>query len=501
MPDHWEYRDLFRNLGKYGALSAEEWVLSMLCTHYRTIFLDYFKEPHSTGCEWDAEYNSLRVKNENNKTFSERLEPFIKNIGENIDGNLCERLNNWHSTTRWDRNWHNKTRYEKVENWLGHQLFRGRLDRGIEDLKKDVSQHFKRLLKSTNTDGKWKGSYDRTEYRNNKALIFYAIDSVFESGKVNLYELLELHLRHENNDAKEMLKMVLTKYISTYLTKDRITCYLLFLTKNRLLDVTPQNNIQNSLVRDFMDTHTSVLDQYGTIPYVDLAHAVVEELDQVNIAAVINTQYRNFVKIMGWFNKVNWKGEFEAVENRISSTLTAPVLMGIYCKSKNRTRTDGIGQIIRSVNISSSGFDDDLLYIVNRLSNFFSLVLEKMKSDIFPVLDLHHSSPVYLADYIERNKGIIKKVLHYKLNNDVGHIIGAALIYIVDTYNEIIATMKQEQVFESLSNLSQAFSYTTQDKEEFLKPIIDFGKFLSCLYCHSMLKIFKVEVPCTTCVP
>merc|ERR1719348_2467646 len=197
MPEHWHYRDLFRNLGKYGALSAEEWVLSMLCTHYKT-FVDYsyFEEPHSTGCEEDADYNSLIVKNEDNKTFSERLEPFIKNIGENVDSNLCSVLNYFDSQTKWDQNWRNKTRYEKVEHWLGQRLFGGRLDRGIEDLKKDVGQHFKRLLKSTNTDGKWKGSYDRTEYRNNKALIFYAIDSVFESGKVNLYELLELHLRH-----------------------------------------------------------------------------------------------------------------------------------------------------------------------------------------------------------------------------------------------------------------------------------------------------------------
>ena len=89
-------------------------------------------------------------------------------------------------------------------------------------------------------------------------MIFDAIDTVFGRENVNLYELFELVLRHENKDAPEMLKLVLTKHITTYLTKDRITCYLQELTRNILLDYHPLGqaernntfNIQNSLVRD-----------------------------------------------------------------------------------------------------------------------------------------------------------------------------------------------------------------------------------------------------------
>ena len=114
------------------------------------------------------------------------------------------------------------------------------------------------MVKSTNVDGTWKSYYGKSKYLTNRGLIFDAINTVFGRENINLYELVELVLRHENKDAPEMLKLVLTKHITTYLTKDRITCYLQELTRNILLDYHPLGqternntfNIQNSLLRD-----------------------------------------------------------------------------------------------------------------------------------------------------------------------------------------------------------------------------------------------------------
>ena len=92
--------------------------------------------------------------------------------------------------------------------------------------------------------------------------------------------------------------------------------------------------------------------------YVDLAHAVVDELDLVNIAAVTNTQYRNVLNIVNWVDANNWKGEWNTTKNRINSSV--PELKALFCGNGNTT----IESLLRSVNISSTNLDDDLVLAV-----------------------------------------------------------------------------------------------------------------------------------------
>ena len=97
--------------------------------------------------------------------------------------------------------------------------------------------------------------------------------------------------------------MILTRNISECFTRDRITCYLRELTKNKFLDIYHPDsrkspyNIQNSLVKLILERLVDVLDEYGPIPFIDLAHVLVDELDYVDIPDIINTQYRNIVHI------------------------------------------------------------------------------------------------------------------------------------------------------------------------------------------------------------
>ena len=96
----------------------------------------------------------------------------------------------------------------------------------------------------------------------------------------NLYELVELVLRHENKDAPEMLKLVLTKHITTYLTKDRITCYLQELTRNN-------ERIFRTVQQDLRDILNSPYIKAGEVEQVSrsfeqIMDTAIDDLDFVN---------------------------------------------------------------------------------------------------------------------------------------------------------------------------------------------------------------------------
>jgi len=531
LPGETNYYEFFRNLGHYGSQqSVDEWILGILCTciNYRSYHYSLSLETRCVHLDIDMKYFYWAVKNEQNQTFSSRLQPFITNIGENINRVGCNALKDWdfwYKNVHVGYDWRETRRYEELREWLFGLFFSLSFESEIENLKRDFGYYYlKRWLKSTNVDGAWNIDHNKTKHQDNRGLIFDAINTVFgKYANVNLYELFELVLRHENDDAKEMLKLVLTKHINTYLTKDRITCYLQELTRNKLLDYhtsgkTERNttfNIQNSLVRELLDTHISVLDNYGPMVYVDLAHAVVDELDLVNIAAVVNTQYKNILKIVNWVDKINWMAEVKAVENRINSSV--PELKAMLCGVPNMSRpihyvngvdyevdrTVDIGYILRSVNISSTCLDDDLDLIVKQLFNFFPLILEKIKSVTIDTWRFGYwTKPFEITDYIESNTGIIGRLLNYKMKDDVGLVIGNTLKYIMDTSEDIFADMEIKQVLDSLSKyLSQKVFLTTEDQERIMEPIKELGNFLTCLYCNAMLNIFKVEVTCSPCVP
>ena len=231
--------------------------------------------------------------------------------------------------------------------------------------------------------------------------------------------------------------------------------------------------------------------------YVDLAHAVVDQLDLVNIADVTNTQYRNILNIVNWFDANNWKEGWNTTNNRINSSV--PELKALFCGNGNTT----IESLLRSVNISSTNLDDDLVLAVKQLLSFFPVILEKIKSDTIDTWSFGYwSKPFEITNYIKNNRGIIGRLLNYKMKDDVGLFIRNTLKYIMDASEEIVADMKLERVFESLSkSLAQVVFLTTEDQKRLMEPIKELGNILSCLYCNVMLNIFKVEVTCSPCEP
>ena len=105
----------------------------------------------------------------------------------------------------------------------------------MHDLKKSISKKIEKILRY--------GIFGYSDTKKKNDIYSNAINTIFQaswSSPVNVFELIELQLSQKNTtdyDNKELLKMILTRYISEYFTQDRITCYLRELTKNKFLDI------------------------------------------------------------------------------------------------------------------------------------------------------------------------------------------------------------------------------------------------------------------------
>jgi len=83
-------------------------------------------------------------------------------------------------------------------------------------------------------------------------------------------------------------------------------------------------NIQIIAVKGTIENTRYVLEKQGTFPYIDLAHAVVDQQDDVNIPDIMNNQYRNFVMIQKWSDSLtgikNLK-ELSILQNQVMTKL------------------------------------------------------------------------------------------------------------------------------------------------------------------------------------
>ena len=133
------------------------------------------KTHYETHCQVlridDCKYFFRTVKNEKNKAFSDRLEPFIKNIALNINevgGNKLTTWDYWYNMDCDFSDWCSNRRYEAFKEWLFSWFFSHGFESKTEDLKEDFGKYLKRLLKSTNVDGAWKSYHDKSKYLNNR---------------------------------------------------------------------------------------------------------------------------------------------------------------------------------------------------------------------------------------------------------------------------------------------------------------------------------------------
>merc|ERR1719318_1408554 len=96
-----------------------------------------------------------------------------------------------------------------------------------------------------------------------------AVETVLGSSSVNPMELIALHLRKADEESKSVVKMVLAKYISSYLNAGRVRCFLQELSRNKFLNY-PESpdfsivfNIQNAAVQKIIETTTKVIERDG----------------------------------------------------------------------------------------------------------------------------------------------------------------------------------------------------------------------------------------------
>merc|ERR1711936_224487 len=466
MPGQRDYlRSNFEDLGK---ITVDDMVIAQLC--------DLPVSSHFyTGCRYmnpdTYEHRSTNVPS--NKTFLQRILPIVKNV-------------------EWTFNFH--TQNENVRScpvrygYLIETLLTAIIDESkwvlsIWRQDYEISRIFRKLLKSLNT-------YVKAEER----LIREAFDTVFESSSVNVFHLFQLHLRNPSKDSKMLLKMVLAKYISQYLTTDRVSCFLHKLASNKFLDFTQQPgqdvfNIQNSAVETIIQTTNDVIEKHGPLPYIDLAHAFVEELDHLNIHEIINTQYKNFLTIQRWMKSIDWDDELKRITN--ASAPLDDVFRALICVNDGNL---GSSKIVSQIlaNLQSESSNDRLDYSIKEILHIVPAVFMKLKSEKLGWLDwdLYEkwTGPFLITTYIKSNRGALGNLLNFEIQaSDVEYTIGATPLYVVETAEDRVPTQYlSDQLFKGIS-------LTEKEKEIIQQPIKEFGQYIGCLYCKIILKSLNLE--------
>jgi len=499
---HEHFIRTFSDLGKYGAESMDDMIWKKLCMG----FTPYFDECGGRGMNKiiDDRYPPDRQPHQvpDNKTFLQHLEFTVRSVEEQIERKLNNEYEHEYECpywTKWDglflNPWGKFKRYGII-NLLDYDQHQ-RLDEMQRRLTKNMFRTFKSLLKSLNTN-------DDLE----KTLVREAVDTVIGSASVNVFELLELHLREHSEETKGLVKMVLTKYISSYLTADRAKCFLQELTYNKFLDdhllsVGSDNfNIQNEAVKKIINTTSSVLEQHGTFPYIDLTHAVLDELDSLNIPDILNNQYKNYIKIRKWVKSVDWDGHFQILIN--ATKPLEQVMRASFCANNGQF---GPSEITKKIfdNIHSEILDEDLDHSIKVLFNVIPsvvrILLESWLEAKEVVIDGDKwSSPFYLTSIIKNNKGALGKLLNYEVDSSaVQSMIGNTLGDLVFVSTNIFIN---EGVFENISkHLLEGISLTSDEKETIIEPIQTFRKSVSCIYCDFMQKAFKTYPRQHACYP
>ena len=476
---------MFDHLGDYGRKSAEDMIIRRLCD---SRFLQADEVCRSTKMDYNI---GLRVPREpSNKTFTEKLEPGMKRREDEIEkgieyGEGCPYWTNWEQmfTRRGPMNY--------PVSVFSHLLFGQSWNRVKFQVRDRISKTFKRVLKSltNNVD-------------EDKRLIEEAVDTVFGFPTVNVFEFLELYVRAPSYENKVLLKMVLEKYISNHLTADRVTCYLQELTRNKLLDDhilddgPDRFNLQNFAVKWIINATVSVLEEHGTVPYIDLANVLVDELYNLNIPDIMHALYRNSVKLQQFEESVDWNEEFDKFKN--STKPLQKVLEALYCTSDGKLGSSEIAKkIFRNIYAVSS--DEDLNH---NIKGFFNVPLTAMRYFIelrfdewrvkFDAGKWLSMNPLFITNLIKENKGSLKKLLNYEIDaSDVRKVVGETVQELLNLSSVIL---HNHGILENISyHLFKGISLTAEEKKNIEEPLKEFKTSFECVYCNFMENVFQIK--------
>jgi len=479
--------DMIYNLAEYGKKSVDDMILQQLC-----------RLPLSGGsflpeCYfWRTCGDDSHDTKSDEKTFFQRLLPFIKDV---------------------EQTFNKSTQYKyhcPVQEYIGileDLPYIYIYDEGLEIRRphhimfdwlpyREINRILTKLLKSLNTN-----------VEAEKRLIREAVDTVFGSSNVNIYQLFQLHLQNPSKDSKLMLKLVLAKYISKYLTANRVSCVLQQLKRNKFLDCNfgPGRelfNIQNRAVEKIIETTNDVIEKHGPLPYIDLAHYFVEELDHLDIHEIITTQYRNFLTIQNWVKTIDWNDEFERIANATLPLMD--VFKALICVNDGHLGSSEImKQFFQKIHSASS--NEGLDYAVKDILHIFPYILNRYRFEYLGGQDIASLDgydydkwvwPFHITTYIKNNRGALGKLLNFEIqSSDVERAIGEA-VYDIHTKVE---NFFYNNVYTQFIKLFGGISLTAQEKEIIQEPIQEFGQFMMCLYCKIVSKCHNKEPFCESC--
>ena len=260
-----------------------------------------------------------------------------------------------------------------------------------------------------------------------------------------------------------------------------------------------------------MGTTRSVLEKGGTFPYIDLAHAVLDQLDDVNIPDVMNSQYRNFVRIQRWLDSVVWSEEFEKIVN--AAKPLDQVMVALFCTSQGDFAvSEVIKQIIR--NIRSESLDESLDRNIKIFFNILPSALRKLVKGLMDKFDLRFDMdqwlrPFHVTSLLKRNKGALARVLHYELDikydgyNQLEFVVLGAIGPIVTmplgmlVYDSADPESSTPILVKISEHLFKGITLTAEEEKIVLEPIRHFGKSILDLACNFGQKAFKsMEIEC-----
>merc|ERR1719431_1033673 len=463
MPGHFHFYTIARQLGSYGRQSVDDMVIELLCM----FAISY---PHETGCVHHGPSDNQHYNKANtNKTFFQRLVPLIQNIEENLNRSSeyirrCP-IPNWNPADYIPDMEDTLERYYHTYGETYGKMLKSYRDNGISVI-------FQKLLKALNMHN----------VEAEQELMEEAVETVLGSSSVNPMELIALHLRKPDEESKSVVKMVLAKYISSYLTADRVRCFLKELTRNKFLTY-PQSpdsrvvfNLQNVAVNKTIYTTTKVIEKDGTLPYINLAHALVDELGHLKIPQTMNTQYINFLKSQNLFSTIPWNDGWKSLVK--ASSPLYQVFKSLICDENEILKSsDTLKQLFQNIKTESS--DAWLDYYIKALLNIVPAVLTEIGEEKLQGWDCEEcDDPSYITSFLMANQGIFGTLLNTEI--ELPHRIKYALRYTIDTASRIYR-IGYIRIFENISkHLLKDLSM--QEKKMIQEPLRDLKEFVSVLF-------------------
>jgi len=467
------FYNIFNHLGSYGKRSGDDMVLGILCGEAP-------RYPHETGCSSPSD-NNPHIEANTNKTFFQKLVPIIQNIEEQFKEG--SQYNQRCPIPKWspenyipDLEDLKHFYYARFGFWV--EPYREMLMDSLRMI--EMHRIYPKLLKSLHN------------VKVEQELVKEAVETVLGASPVSVdpLELIALHLRKQDEESKSLLKIVLAKYISSYLTTDRVRCLFQLLSRNKFLN-NPRStmneegfgyefgfNIQNDAVKKIIKTTTEVIERDGTLPYIELAHALVDELDRIKIPEIMNTQYMNFLKIQKLISTIPWKDDWKSLVK--ASSPLYQVFKSLICdEDENMKSSDILTQLFQNMKTESS--DESLDYHIKVLLNIVPSVLIEIGN-----WDCEEcANPSNITSFLKINKGIIGTLFNTAIES-------THLFKFFDAPRHTIdIILSEERIFENISkhilkDLSQ------EQKQMIQEPLKDFIEFVSNLVWQKQIALMTM---------